>query len=102
MHVGLSMHSLHVGLLLRGHPYMTSTRRGEGVRLKWKHVDGGRGQNPSGRPHRKLKLESTDAILFSSHAKKLVSLLTEFRLCRLRNKKRKVFWGIKTLIFLWT
>jgi len=31
------------------------------------------GQDPGGRPHRKLKLESTDVILSSSHPKKLVS-----------------------------
>ena len=36
----------------------------------------GRGQSPFGRPHRKLKLESTDVILSSSHAKKLVYFLT--------------------------
>ena len=57
---------------------MTSTRRG--VTLRWTHVDGGRGQAPSSpceRPHRKLKLESTDVILFSSsHAKKLASFVT--------------------------
>ena len=43
----------------------------------------GRGEGgpaPCGRPHRKLKLESTDVILSSSHAKKLVSFLPEFRL----------------------
>src|SRR6218665_1392497 len=55
-----------------GHPVITSTRRGEGGRLKWTHVDGG-GQDPCGCPHRKLKLESTDVILSSSHAKKLAS-----------------------------
>src|SRR6218665_2304838 len=38
------------------------------------------GAAPSGRPHRKLKLESTDVILSSSHAKKLASFLPEFRL----------------------
>jgi len=27
-----------------GHPFMTFTRRGRGVRLRWTHVDGGRGQ----------------------------------------------------------
>src|SRR6218665_1218539 len=52
---------------IRCHPFMTSTRRGSG--------SGGRmwtgGQAPCGRPHRKLKLESTDIILSSSHAKKL-------------------------------
>ena len=40
----------------------------------------GRGQVPCGRPHRKLKLESTDIILSSSHAKELASFLPEFRL----------------------
>ena len=30
----------------RGHPFMTSTRRGEGVRLRWTHVDRGRGVKP--------------------------------------------------------
>ena len=25
-----------------GHPFMTSTRRGEGIGLRWTHVDGGR------------------------------------------------------------
>jgi len=38
------------------------------------------GQAPCGRPHRKLKLESTDIILPSSHAKKFVYFLPEFRL----------------------
>src|SRR6218665_3036690 len=31
---------------VRGNPFMTSTRRGEGVRLRWTHVDGGRGVQP--------------------------------------------------------
>src|SRR6218665_402789 len=52
---------------------------GEGVRLRWTHVGGG-GQAPCGRLHRKLKLESTDVILSSSHAKKLVYFLPEFLL----------------------
>ena len=37
---------------------------------------GGGGQAPCGRPHRKLKLESTDVILSSSHAKKLATFFT--------------------------
>src|SRR6218665_4006656 len=54
---------------------------GRGIRLRWTHVDGGRGDpSPCGRPHRKLKLESTDVIMSSSHAKKLASFLPEFRL----------------------
>ena len=41
---------------------------------------GGGGPAPCGRPHIKLKLESTDVILSPSHAKKFASLLPEFRL----------------------
>src|SRR6218665_653576 len=55
------------------------------------HTEGARGSGSGGRmwtggpapcrrPHRKLKLESTDVILSSSHAKKLASFLQEFRL----------------------
>ena len=54
----------------------TEGRRGSG--------SGGRmwtgGPAPCGRPHRKLKLESTDIIVSSSHAKKFVYFLPEFRL----------------------
>src|SRR6218665_1256978 len=58
-----------------GHPFMTSTRRGSGSGGR-----GGGGPAPCRRPHRKLKLESTDVVLSSSHAKKLASFLPEFRL----------------------
>ena len=54
---------------------MTSTRRGVGGQAQ---VDGG--PAPCGHPHRNLKLESTDVILSSSHAKKLASFLPKFRL----------------------
>ena len=38
--------------LIRGHPFMTSTRRERGVRLKWMRADWGEGgQGPGGRPH---------------------------------------------------
>src|SRR6218665_445175 len=75
----LSLVSRPSGSQLYGTPYlctcnsttafMTSTRRGKGVRLRWTHVGGVK-------PHvdvqtEKLKLESTDVILSSSHAKKL-------------------------------
>ena len=57
---------------------MMFTRRGQA------QVDacgrGERGPAPFGRPHRKLKLESADVILSSSHEKKLASFLPEFRL----------------------
>ena len=70
-----------VGNKIWGHPFMTSTRRGRGIRLMWTHVDRGMGGSaPCGRPHRKLKLECTDVILSSFHAKKLASFLPEFRL----------------------
>src|SRR6218665_780307 len=63
---------------IRGHPFMTSTRRGQA------QVDacgrGWGGQASCGRPQRKLQLESTDVILSSSHAKKLVYFLPEFLL----------------------
>ena len=52
----------------------------------------GKGPAPCGRPHRKLKLESTDVILSSSHAKKLASFLPEFRLWT--EKKWKFFCDI--------
>src|SRR6218665_2906298 len=69
----------HIG----GHPFMTSTRRGQDGQAQ---VDAcgreGRGSRPDpcGSPQRKLKLESTDVILSSSHAKKWVSFLPEFHL----------------------
>src|SRR6218665_1378552 len=76
---------------VRGHPFMTSTWRG--VRLRWTHVDGGRGNPaPCERTHRKLKSESTDVILSSSHAKKLVSFLPEF--CLWTEKNWKFFCDI--------
>ena len=53
---------------------------------------GGGGQPLCGRPHRKLKLESTDVILSSFHAKKLASFLPEFRLWT--GKKWKFFCDI--------
>src|SRR6218665_774896 len=42
----------------------------EWVRLRWTHVDGG-GSSPCGRPHRKLKLESTDVILLMQRSWRL-------------------------------
>src|SRR6218665_2221586 len=66
---------------LRGHPFMTSTwREGRGSGSGGRKWTGGGGPAPCGRTHRKLKLESTDVILSSSHAKKLASFLLEFRL----------------------
>jgi len=68
--------------LLRGPPFMTSTRREERGQAQ---VDAcGRGKIGT-KPHvdvhkKKIELESTDVILSSSHAKKLASFLPEFRL----------------------
>ena len=59
---------------------------GEGVRLRWTHVDGGGGgQAPCGHPHKKLKLESTDNIMYLSHANKLALFYQNFVFGR--NKK---------------
>src|SRR6218665_4044653 len=73
--------------------YDVHTEGDEGGRAQ---VDAcGRGQGgpaPCGRPHRKLKLESTDVVLSSSHAKKLASFLPEFRLWT--EKKWKFFRDI--------
>jgi len=74
----VSRHLCKCCQILRGHPFMMSTRRGRGS------GSGGRmwtkeGQAPCGSPHKKIKLESTDVILSSSHAKKLASFLPEFR-----------------------
>jgi len=41
---------------LRGHPFMASTRRGEGVRLRWTHVDGWRGSSPMWTSTQKIKI----------------------------------------------
>src|SRR6218665_2972002 len=61
--------------------YDVHTEGGEGGRAQ---VDAcGREEGdpaPCGRPHRKLKLESTDVVLSSSQAKKLASFSPKFRL----------------------
>ena len=81
-------------ILLRGNPFMTSTRRGREVRLRWTHVGGERGgQAPCGSPHRNLKLESTDVILSSSHARKLASFFYQ-NVVFGWNKKWKFFGDI--------
>jgi|SRR6218665_1975622 len=54
------------------------------------------GQAPCGRPHRKLKLESTDVILSSSHAKKLASFFTG--ISSLDGIKSGNFWQYKLVI----
>ena len=74
---------------------MTSTWRGEGS------GSGGRMWMGEGvQPHvddkdRKLKLESTDVILSSSHAKKLAFFLPEFRLW---TEKVEIFLQYKLVI----
>ena len=42
--------------MVRGHTFMTSTRRGEGVRLMWTHVDGGGGSSPMWTSTQKIKI----------------------------------------------
>src|SRR6218665_1026270 len=53
--------------------FLTSTRRGKGTGSGGRMWMEERCQAPCGRQYRKLKLESTDVILSSSHAKKFVS-----------------------------
>src|SRR6218665_3918292 len=60
---------------------------GREARLRWTHVDG---QAPCGRPHGKLKLESTDVILSSSHTNKLVSFIYQNFVFRRNNRNRKL------------
>src|SRR6218665_983023 len=80
-----------------GHPFMMSTQRGRGSGSGGRMWTGeGVVQPPCGRPHRKLKLESTDVILSSSHAKKLVSFLT--KISSLDRKKVEIFLRYKLLI----
>src|SRR6218665_2553971 len=69
VHLSLTLPSLS----LRGHPFMMSTRRGRGSGSGERMWAGEGSQAPCERLHRKLKLESTDVILSSSHAKKLAS-----------------------------
>ena len=59
-------------------------------------MDGGGGPAPCGRPHRKLKLESTDVILSSSHAKKLASFFT--KISSLDRKQVEIFLRYKLVI----
>src|SRR6218665_2316365 len=69
----------------------------EGVRLRWTHVDGGKGgPAPCGCPHRKLKLDSTDVILSSSHAKTLASFFYQNFI--FGQKKVKIFLRYKLVI----
>src|SRR6218665_1791975 len=43
--------------MLGGHPFMTSTRRGEGVRLRWTSAGGGgRGSSPMWTSTQKIKI----------------------------------------------
>src|SRR6218665_2766817 len=76
-------------VLLRGHPFMTSTRRGEGVRLRWTHVDGGRGSSPMWTSTQKIKIRvhRRHTVFFS--CKVCDVFLPEFRLWT--EKKWKFF-----------
>ena len=59
---------------LRGHPFMTSTRRGMGLGTQAQVDACGRGEGgpaPCGRPHRKLKLESTHVVTVFSSCKEV-------------------------------
>src|SRR6218665_3861954 len=79
----------------RGHPFMTSTLRGRGQAQVDACGRGGGGPAPCGRPHRKLKLRSTDVILSSSQAKKLASFYQNFAFGQ---KKVEIFLRYKLVI----
>src|SRR6218665_1005526 len=96
------MTSFHSKISIGDHLFMTSTRnlwyslnklesysRISGGQAQ---VDGGRGPAPCGRPRRKFKLESTDVILSSSHAKKLAPFFT--KISSLDTKKWTFFCDI--------
>src|SRR6218665_3857876 len=79
MHMGPSIYDVHT--------------EGERVRLRWTHVDWGRGVQP----HVDVqKLEPTDVILSSSHAKKLASFFT--RISSLDRKNVEIFLRYKLVI----
>ena len=61
---------------VRSHPFMTSTRSGRESGSGWRMWTGEVLSPIYGRPHRQLKLESTDVILSSSHAKKFLYFFT--------------------------
>ena len=56
---------------IKVHPFMTSTRREEGARLRWMHADWGMVSSMWMSTHTHTQLEPKDVILSSSHAKKL-------------------------------
>src|SRR6218665_1328181 len=97
-HISSDINVQHASLTkeLRGHPFMTSTRRGGGGRAQVDACGQGKGVQPHVDVHRKLKLESTDVILSSSHAKKLVSFFT--RISSLDRKKVDIFLRYKLVI----
>src|SRR6218665_2235816 len=82
--------TIHLGSKIkysvRDHPFMTSTRGGGGSGGRiWTGV----GSSPCGRPHRKLKLESTDVILSCKEAGVFFT-----RISSLDGKKWKFFCDI--------
>src|SRR6218665_2783398 len=81
----------NVSPLLRGPSIYDVHTEGEGAQARLDACGLG-GPAPCGRPHRKLKLESTDIILSSPHAKKLASFLP--KVSSLDRKKWKFFCDI--------
>ena|SRR6218665_2438322 len=79
-----------------GHPFMTSTRRGRGVRLRWTHVDGGRGSSPMWTSTHKLKIRVhwRHTVFFS--CKEVGIFFT--RISSLDRKKVEIFLRYKLVI----
>src|SRR6218665_3530772 len=97
------LYKCHVGMLadeakdqVHKGPYIYDIHtEGEGSGSGGRIWTGEGGPAPCGRPHRKLKLESTDVILSSFHAKKLASFLPE--VC-LWTEKLEIFLRYKLVI----
>ena len=68
----------------KGHPFMTSTRRG-GVRLRWTHADRG-GVSPIWTSTQKIRAHSRHPVFFSC---KDVGVVLEQNFAFGRNEKRK-------------
>ena len=85
---------ISVHLRTRGHPFMTSTRRGRGDKLRWTHVDGGGvGSSPMWTSTQKIKIRvHLRHTVFFSCKEVGVFFLPEFRLWT--EKKVEIFCDI--------
>src|SRR6218665_1002250 len=64
--------------LIKGHPFMMSTRRAKGVRLRWTDTEGRSVSAPCVRPHKNLNPVTSSCLLLVQRSWRLI--LPEFRL----------------------